>query len=87
MIVITAPTSMIGQQVIANLLTSGQLIRVVARDPSRIPAPIRACVEIVQGSHSDIDVVNRAFTGAEAVFWLVPPDPQAASVEAAYSGF
>jgi hypothetical protein len=30
---------------------------------------------------------QRAFTGAGAVFWLVPPDPSAPSLEVAYSGF
>jgi hypothetical protein len=27
---------------------------------------------------------HRAFAGADAVFWLVPPDPKAPSVEPAY---
>ena len=48
---------------------------------------MRQSVEVVQGSHSDFDVVNKAFTGADAVFWLVPPAPDAKSVEAAYVGF
>jgi uncharacterized protein YbjT (DUF2867 family) len=32
-------------------------------------------------------VVDQAVDGADAVFWLTPPDPRAASVEAAYTGF
>jgi uncharacterized protein YbjT (DUF2867 family) len=32
-------------------------------------------------------VVDQAFAGAESVFWLVPPDPRAASLEAAYIDF
>ena len=40
-----------------------------------------------QGSHGDINVVDQAFAGADAVFWLVPPDPHADSVEAAYVDF
>ncbi|TCU13570.1 NAD(P)H-binding protein [Rhizobium sullae] len=87
MIVITAPTSMIGSQVLDNLLKSEESIRVIARDPLRLPLQVRERVEIVQGSHGDIDVVVRAFSGADAVFWLLPPDPQAESVEAAYVGF
>jgi uncharacterized protein YbjT (DUF2867 family) len=31
--------------------------------------------------------VDEAFADADAVFWLTPPDPQAASVEAAFVGF
>jgi uncharacterized protein YbjT (DUF2867 family) len=87
MIVVTAPTSNIGRQVVENLLASGEAIRVIARDPSRLAAQTRDRVEIVQGSHSDADVVSRAFAGADAVFWLVPPSPTAKSLEAAYLDF
>ena len=87
MIVITAPTSAIGRQVLENILESGEAIRVIARDPSRIPRHIRERVEIVQGSHGDADVVRRAFEGADAVFWLVPPNPASKSIEATYLDF
>ena len=87
MIVVTAPTGLIGHQVLENLLGSGQPVRVIVRDPSRLPAHARERVEIVQGSHSDADVVDQAFAGADTVFWLVPPDPHAGSVEAAYVDF
>ncbi|QBD83386.1 NmrA family transcriptional regulator [Ktedonosporobacter rubrisoli] len=87
MIVVTAPTGLIGHQVLNNLLASSEPIRVIVRDPSRLPAHIRDRVEVVQGSHSNPDVVTRAFAGADAVFWLVPPDPQAESVHAAYVDF
>ena len=83
MIVITTPTGLIGAQVLSNVLGSGEPVRVIARDPSRLPAQVRERVEVVPGSHGDIGVVDRAFAGADAVFWLVPPDPHADSVEAA----
>jgi hypothetical protein len=87
MIVVTAPTSAIGHQVLENFLANGEPIRVVVRDPSRLPADIRERVEVVQGAHGDSDVVSRAFTNADAVFWLVPPNPRSESVEAAYLDF
>jgi len=87
MIIITAPTSNIGRQVLENILNSGETIRVIARDPSRLPAPTRERVEVVEGSHSDLDVVANAFHGADAVFWLVPADPRVQSAEAAYVDF
>ena len=87
MIVVTTPTGLIGHQVLNNLLESDEPIRVIARDPSRLPAHTRERVEVVQGSHGDLDVVTRAFAGAASVFWLVPPDPHAESVEAAYVDF
>jgi uncharacterized protein YbjT (DUF2867 family) len=78
---------MIGRQVLNNLLDSDEAIRVIARDPSRLPSYIHERVEVVQGSHSDHDVVTQAFAGADSVFWLTPPDPRATSVEAAYVDF
>jgi uncharacterized protein YbjT (DUF2867 family) len=87
MIVVTTPTGLICRQVLEDVLDRGESIRVIARDPSRLPSKTRERVEVVQGSHGNIDVVNRAFAGADALFWLVPPDPHAESVEAAYVDF
>jgi uncharacterized protein YbjT (DUF2867 family) len=87
MIVVTAPTGLIGHQVLNNLLKSDEPIRVIARDPSRLPSHIRERVEVVQGSHGDRAIVNQAFAGAHSVFWLVPPDRRAESVYAAYVDF
>ncbi|HEV2656509.1 MAG TPA: NAD(P)H-binding protein [Ktedonobacteraceae bacterium] len=81
MIVITTPTGQIGHQVLNNLLNSDEPIRVIARDSSRLSPRVRECVQVVQGSHNDINVVTKAFAGADCVFWLVPPDPHADSVE------
>jgi uncharacterized protein YbjT (DUF2867 family) len=74
MIVITTPTGQIGHQIVNNILDSGKSIRVIARDPSRLDPKVRDRVEVVQGSHDDINVVTKAFEGAECVFWLVPPN-------------
>jgi uncharacterized protein YbjT (DUF2867 family) len=87
MIIITAPTGAIGHQVLENVLRGEEPIRVIARDPSRLPSDVRDRVDVVQGSHSDPTIVNTAFAGADAVFWLVPPDPRATTVDAAYLDF
>jgi uncharacterized protein YbjT (DUF2867 family) len=87
MIVITAPTGNIGRQVLDDLLDSGEQLRLVTRDQSAIPAETRRHVEVIEGSHGDPAVVDKAFDGADAVFWLTPPDPRAESVEAAFVGF
>jgi uncharacterized protein YbjT (DUF2867 family) len=87
MIVVTAPTSNIGRQVLDRLLDSDAPVRVIARDHTRLPPHTLKRVEVVEGSHSDEKVVDTAFRGAESVFWLVPPNPRAHSVEAAYLGF
>ncbi len=87
MIVITTPTGQIGSQVLGNLLDSGEELRVIVRDPAQLPADVRGSLDIVEGSHGDAAVVDKAFSGADAVFWLAPPDPHAPSVEAAFVGF
>jgi uncharacterized protein YbjT (DUF2867 family) len=87
MIVVTTPTENIGQQILSRVLDSGKPIRVIARDPSRLASQVRKHVEVIEGSHGDGYVVERAFQGADSVFWLVPPDPKAQSVETAYLDF
>ena len=85
---VTTPTGDIGSQVLTRLLAQAHDdVRVVVRDPGRLPGAVLGRVEVVPGSHADADVVGTAFAGADAVFWLVPPDPRAPSLEAAYSGF
>jgi uncharacterized protein YbjT (DUF2867 family) len=81
-IVICTPTGLIGRQVLGHVLDGGgRPVRVITRDPARLPRPVRERVEVVQGSLTDVDVVARAFAGADSVFWLVPPKPQTESVE------
>jgi uncharacterized protein YbjT (DUF2867 family) len=81
-IVICAPTGRTGHQVLSNVLDGGdQPVRVITRDPSRLRPQVRERVEVVQGSLTDIDVVTQAFAGADSVFWLLPPNPQAENVE------
>jgi uncharacterized protein YbjT (DUF2867 family) len=87
MIIITTPSGAIGHQVLEHVLRSEEPIRVIARDPSRLPSHVRERTDVVQGSHSDAAVVNKAFAGADTVFWLVPPDPRATTVDAAYLDF
>ena len=87
MIVLTTPTGLIGHQVLDRLLDRGQPLRVIARKSSALPARVREHVDVIEGSHGDAAVADRAFAGADAVFWLTPPDPRAPSVDAAFVGF
>ena len=68
MIVITTPAGQIGRQVLANLLDSGEQLRVIARDPSQLPAGALKDLDIIEGSHGDAAVADKAFAGADAVF-------------------
>ncbi|ONI69078.1 hypothetical protein BWI15_20780 [Kribbella sp. ALI-6-A] len=86
MITITTPTGQIGRTVVDRLLGVAEL-RLLARDPDRLPAAVRAKAEVVQGSHEDPDVLAEACSGAESVFWLVPPNAQAADLDEYYLTF
>jgi uncharacterized protein YbjT (DUF2867 family) len=87
MIVVTTPTGAIGGRVVADLLDRGAPVRVVARDPARLPLRVRENAEVVAGSHGDPDVVEKAFADADAVFWVPPPNRAADNVLAPYVDF
>ncbi|MEV6831062.1 NAD(P)H-binding protein [Amycolatopsis sp. NPDC051102] len=88
MIVITAPTGNIGRRLLSLLIEAApdEKLRVVARDPARLPEAVRGRVEVITGSHGDAETVDRAFAGADAIFWLVPPDGSVPP-DQAYRGF
>lgn len=73
MIVVTTPTGNVGSQLVLHLLAAGAAVRVIARKPERLSAEIQSGVDIVQGSTDDIEVLSQALSGADALFWVVPP--------------
>ena len=77
MIVVTTPTGNIGRHLVRHLLDAGEAVRVVARDPERLPQGVRDRAEVVEGSHGDAAVIDRALQDADALFWLCPPTPSA----------
>ncbi|MEV6641409.1 NAD(P)H-binding protein [Amycolatopsis sp. NPDC051371] len=84
MIVITAPTGQIGSKLVAGLLPRGEPVRLIVRDPGKLPADVRERAEIVVGSHRDPDVLDRALVDADALFWLMPAAATASSPYEAY---
>src|SRR5258708_3282188 len=87
MIVGRTPTGQIGRQVLENVLLGSEPVRVIARNPEAPPSETIARVEVVAGSHGDPEAVDKAFEGADSVFWLCPPDSRAPSAEVAYVDF
>ena len=75
MIVVTTPTGNIGRHVVRHLLNVDEPLRLIVRDPFKLPSDVLEKVEIVQGSHGDADTLDQALRGADAVFWLCPPSP------------
>jgi len=87
MIVVTTPTGRIGHQILAHLLDGDEPIRIIARDPSRIDPDVRRRVEVVEGSHSDPAVLDRALAGVGSLFWLIPPGVGMEDARAQYLSF
>jgi uncharacterized protein YbjT (DUF2867 family) len=86
-IVITTPTGTIGAAVAESLRAAGAALRLIARDPSRLPDALREQAEVIPGSHADPAVLETALSGADALFVLVPPDFRAPDVTEHYLGF
>jgi uncharacterized protein YbjT (DUF2867 family) len=84
MIVLTAPTGQIGSKLVSTLLTRDEPVRLVVRDPAKLPADVRERAEVVVGSHGDRDVLDHALDRADALFWLMPAAATARSPYEAY---
>lgn len=87
MILITTPTGDIGARVLRHVLDARQDVRVILRDPAKLPEEIRSRIEVVEGSHSDPTTIERGLDGARAVFWLPPGNPTAPSAQDGYVAF
>jgi uncharacterized protein YbjT (DUF2867 family) len=87
MIVVTTPTGFIGSKLVRELLAAREALRVVVRDPDKLPVDVRAQVDVVRGSSDDASVLERALAGAESLFHVVPPFFGAPNVNEYYLQF
>lgn len=74
MFVITGATGNTGRILSELLLKNGRKIRVVARNSDKLKSLADRGVEVLSGSLEDSDFVSKAFSGAEAVYAMVPPN-------------
>jgi uncharacterized protein YbjT (DUF2867 family) len=87
-ILITTPTGNIGKRIVRELLAPEFSVRVITRDPARLPAEVRAQVEVVRGSMDDVAAMQRALDGVEAMFFCVPTESiHETNVQAHYERF
>lgn len=73
-IVVTTPTGNIGRVVVEELLKAGEKVTVVVRDPAKLSPEVREKVTIVVGNQYEPGVLESATVGAEALFYLTPPN-------------
>jgi uncharacterized protein YbjT (DUF2867 family) len=74
MFAITGITGNVGGQVARNLLAAGQPVRGVVRDLSKGEIWAQRGCELAGADINDVAALTAAFTGAEGVFVLVPPN-------------
>ena len=67
-------TGNVGGVVAENLLAAGKTVRGVVRNPEKAKAWAQRGVELVQSAYADAAGLTKAFTGAEGVFAMIPPD-------------
>src|ERR1700745_92056 len=67
-------TGKVGGAVAENLLAAGKTVRGVVRDSGKAKAWADRGVELVQSAYHDAAGLAKAFSGAEGVFAMIPPD-------------
>lgn len=72
--VVTAATGHIGSRLTETLLAAGKKVRAVTRDANKLKSLAEMGAEIVVSNVTDTAALTRAFTGAKAVFTLIPPN-------------
>jgi uncharacterized protein YbjT (DUF2867 family) len=74
MYVVTGATGNTGSVVAGELLAQGQKVRVIGRDKSRLRAFEAKGAEPFVADLTNAEALTRAFTGAQAVYLMIPPD-------------
>ena len=82
MYVITGATGHTGKTATDKLLATGAKVRVIGRDAKRLEQFARQGAEAVVADMTDASALERAFSGARAVYAVMPPNISAADVRA-----
>lgn len=73
MLVITGASGNIGSKAAEILLGRGEKVRVIGRDSAHLRGLIEKGAEAAVGNMNDIAFLTSSFTGADAVFTMIPP--------------
>ncbi len=73
-IVVTTPTGNIGSKLSELLLDAGQELTLIARDSKKVAALAERGAKVIEGSHADPEVMKTATRGADALFFIAPPN-------------
>jgi len=75
MYVITGNT---GSIIAFTLLDAGKQVRIITRDAEKAKDLIEKGAELFQGSTNDVEMLKKAFIGANTVYAVIPMNMQAA---------
>jgi len=76
MIAVMGASGHTGGQISAWLLQNGEKVRALGRSADRLAGLQREGAEVLTGDATDAAMLTQGFRGAEAVYTLLPPDPQ-----------
>ena len=76
MYAITGATGNTGSVIAAKLLGRGEKVRVIGRDAGRLEGLVQKGAEAFVADVTDAAALTKAFTGAKAVYAMIPPIPQ-----------
>ena len=82
MYAITGATGNVGRRIAEKLLAAGQKVRVIGRSADRLEPLAAKGAEPFVASPDDAAAMTRAFTGAQAVYAMIPPHLDAADLRA-----
>lgn len=70
MILITGGTGHTGKRLVSKLVERGEALRILTRDPAKLPIPLRRKCEIFRGSLDNAETAAKAASGCSAVIAL-----------------
>jgi uncharacterized protein YbjT (DUF2867 family) len=72
-ILVNTPGGNIGRPLTQALLDAGAQVTIISRNPDKVKDPVARGARLVTGEVDDARVLDEAFAGVDAVFWLSPP--------------
>lgn len=72
-ILVLGGTGFIGRELVRQLMAAGESLRLLVRNPSSLPAAVRATVDLVRGDTSSRAALLEAMQGVESVVHLARP--------------
>ncbi len=74
MYVITGASGHTGRNIAEALLQAGKSVKAIARNPEKLSSLAEKGATVVQGDLGDLDFLTAQFTGATAVYLMLPPN-------------